>query len=133
MNPPTPPTPGKRPDKPVGARPLVLGNLSLAVGRALGTVVVTVDGTVGEEGRQLLEGVLTDLIEGQGNLTVAVDLRKATIDCAAVIVLGAAAERARGHGGTFIVKAPPADVHAALQATGLDRLMEVLPRREEAS
>jgi anti-anti-sigma factor len=130
---PTPPKPGRRPDRLAGTRPLVLGNLSLAVGRALGTVVVTVKGTVGEEGRRLLEGVLTDLIEGQGNLTVAVDLGKATVDCPAVIMLAAAAERARGHGGTFIVKAPPANVYAALQATGLDRLMEVLPRREEAS
>ena len=62
MNLPTPPKPGRRPDRPAGTRPLVLGNLTLAVGRAMGTVVVTVKGTVGEEGRQLLEGVLTVFI-----------------------------------------------------------------------
>jgi anti-anti-sigma regulatory factor len=130
---PTPQKPGRRPDRPAATRPLVLGNLSLAVGRAMGTVVVTVKGTVGEEGRQLLEGVLTDLIEGQGNLKVAVDLGKATVDPAAVILLGAAAARARGRGGRFIVKGPPAEIQAALQASGLDRLMEVLPRGEAAS
>jgi anti-anti-sigma regulatory factor len=113
----------------VGATPVVLGDLSVVVARALETVVVTVTGTVDVAGRELLETVLEDLIDGQGNLHVAVDLGKADVDGEAVNLLGTAARRSRSVGGTFTVKAPPAAVLGALRADELDGLIEVLPRR----
>src|SRR5687768_9691404 len=46
----------------------------LAISRALGTVVVTVHGRLDGTASRQLDGVLTDLIDGQGNLDVVADL-----------------------------------------------------------
>ena len=102
--------------------------VSLVVGRALGTVVVTVDGALNLEGSELLARVLTDLIEGQGNLAVAVDLGKAVVDPEAVTVFAEAAKRASKRGTKFILEKPPIETHEALQAGGYGDLVEVLPR-----
>lgn len=75
--------------------------LSLAVGRALGTVVVTVDGVLNVDSSKFLARVLGDLIEGQGNLAVAVDLGKAVVDPEAVTVFAEAAQRASRRGAKF--------------------------------
>lgn len=104
--------------------------VSLAVGRAPGTVVVTVDGALDLEGSELLARVLTDLIEGQGNLAVAVDLGKAVVDPTAVRVFAEAATRASKRGTRFILEKPPVETHEALQAGGYGDLVEVLPRLE---
>jgi anti-anti-sigma factor len=104
-------------------------NVSLVVGRGLGTVVVTVEGELDLAGCQLLENVLTDLIEGQGNLTVAVDLSKAIVEPEALMVFIDAARQARRLGSRFVLKEPPTHTHEALQSGGFDDLVEVLPRR----
>jgi anti-anti-sigma regulatory factor len=104
-------------------------NLSLVVGRDLGTVVVTVGGQLSPSGCELLQSVLTDLIEGQGNLTVAVDVGNAIVEPDALLVFIDAARRARRHGARFVVKEPPTGTREALQSSGFDDLVEVLPRR----
>jgi anti-anti-sigma factor len=106
-----------------------LPNLSLVVGRGLGTVVVTVEGELDVAGCRLLEGVLTDLIEGQGNLTVAVDLGKAMVEPEALIVFIDAARQARRRGTKFVLKEPPTETHDALESEGYGETIEVLPRR----
>jgi anti-anti-sigma regulatory factor len=103
-------------------------DLSLVVGRALGTVVVTVDGRLDLPGCQLLERLLADLIEGQGNLAVAVDLVRAIVEPGALAVLVESARRAQLHGTKFILNQPPAGTHEALKAAGHADLVEVLPR-----
>lgn len=81
--------------------------LSYAVGRALGTVVVTVHGDIDLEGSEALERVLDDLVDGQGNRAVAVDLRKARIlSDEALDVFYAIGHRARRRGTSFTVTAP---------------------------
>lgn len=93
---------GPRPGPPPVAEPL-----SYAVGRALGTVVVTVHGHVDVAGSEALERVIDDLVEGQGNRAVAVDLRKATLVSPDVLdVFYAVAHRARRRGTSFTVTAP---------------------------
>ena len=104
--------------------------LSLAVGRALGTVVVTVDGVLNVDSSEFLAGVLSDLIEGQGNLAVAVDLGKAVVDPEAVTVFAEAAQRASRRGARFILEKPPIEAHAAMQARGYIDLIEIRPRPE---
>ena len=104
--------------------------VSLVVGRALGTVVVTVDGALNLDSSELLARVLTDLIEGQGNLAVAVDLGKAIVDPEAVTVFAEAATRASKRGTRFILEKPPVETREALQAGGYGDLVEVLPRPE---
>jgi anti-anti-sigma regulatory factor len=124
--------PGSSPtEQPRGAAACVpdAPNLSLVVGRALGTVVVTVDGDLDLEGCGLLTRLLHDLIDGQGNLAVAVDLGRAEAEADAAPVLVDAARRARLHGTRFIVKEPPAATEQALEASGHGDLVEVLSRR----
>ena len=99
------------------------------VGRALGTVVVTVDGALDLESSELLARVLSDLIEGQGNLAVAVDLGKAVVDSEAVTVFSEAAKRASERGAKFILEKPPIETHEALEAQGYGDLVEVRARR----
>ena len=89
-------------------------SLSVVVGRDLGTVVVTVDGPLDLLGCQLLESVLADLIEGQGNLTVAVDLGGAMVEPEALIVFITAARRAHRHGGKFILIEGPVTTQVPL-------------------
>jgi len=92
-------------------------------------VVVTVDGELNLDSCQLLESLLTDLVEGQGNLAVAVDLARATIEPEAVSLFVEAARRAGLHGTKLVLKALPDDAHDALRSVGLSELVEVLPRR----
>lgn len=103
--------------------------LALVVGRGLGTVVVTVDGELTLAGCARLQNVLTDLIDGQGNLTVVVDLGKAVVEPEALKVFVDAALQARRRGTRFVLNEPPPDTHEALQSGGFDDLVEVMPRR----
>jgi hypothetical protein len=94
----------------------VLPDLSLTVGRGLGMVTVAVAGELSVGGSELLEGVLTDLIEGQGNRTVVVNLEQAVVEPEVLRVFDAAAHAARRRGTTFIVRAPTALDDDALRA-----------------
>jgi anti-anti-sigma regulatory factor len=107
-------------------------NLSLVVGRGLGTVVVTVDGELDLPGCARLRGVLSDLIGGQGNLAVAVDLRKATVEPTALDVFIDAACQARRQGTKFILNQPPTDTHEGLESAGFGDVVEIVPRRAPA-
>ena len=51
---------------------------SIVIGRFRGTVVVTVHGDLGPTRAAHLGLMLTDLIDGQGNLSLVVDLHDAT-------------------------------------------------------
>jgi len=82
---------------------LPINHLSLVVGRALGIIIVTVRGELDSSGCDMLEGMLTDLIDGQGNRKVAVDLAEAIVEPEAQKVFTAAAQRARRRGAEFIV------------------------------
>jgi anti-anti-sigma regulatory factor len=113
---------------PPGAAPNDLPNLDVVIGRGHGSVVVTVEGELDLAGCRLLEGVLTDLIEGQGNLTVAVDLGNAVVEPVAMVVFIEAARQARQLGTKFILKEPPAETQYALQAEGYGEQIEMLPR-----
>lgn len=101
--------------------------LSIAVGRTLGTVVVTVEGELTGDGCRLLERLLVDLIEGQGNLAVAIDLARATVEPEALVLFIAAARRASRRGSKVILKALPSDASEAVRSGGLSRLVEAFP------
>jgi len=109
--------PGSWPPHGDGVRRLT-PNLSLVVGRGPGTVEVTVGGELDLAGCELLQGVLTDLIEGQGNLTVAVDLGRAIVEPEALIVFIEAARQASRRGAKFILNQPPAGAEEKLLTAG---------------
>ena len=63
--------------------PVPLESFSLSIRRVHGKVVVTVSGEMGPSGFLVTERALNDLIQGQGNVNVEVDMRAARIDAAA--------------------------------------------------
>lgn len=96
----------------------------IVIGRYLGTVVVTVHGELEPAQAADLHHALTDLIEGQGNLCVVVDLRDATAaDATQVDGVADVAERADRRGGVMVFSEPPELVVEALGARGLGHLV----------
>lgn len=80
---------------------------SLTVGRELGTVVVAVRGRLDARIAHTLERVLGDLIEGQGNVRVVVDLSEADfVEAELRPVLRVPAEQARRRGAELGVRRP---------------------------
>lgn len=112
---------------PVSAARELGSELSIAVGRTLGTVVVTVEGELTGDGCRLLERLLVDLIEGQGNLAVAIDLARATVEPEALVLFISAARRASRRGSKVILKALPSDASEAMRSGGLSQLVDAFP------
>ena len=82
--------------------------------------MVTVHGELDSEMSTHLGGILADLIDGQGNMSVLVDLHGASAtdpDC--LWMLTEAAERAHRRGGTMRLDGAT-EVNAALELRGLD-------------
>jgi anti-anti-sigma regulatory factor len=101
-------------------QPAVIDRPSITVGRSAGTVVVTVCGELDAKTSKHLGIILADLIDGQGNLSILVDLHEASArdpDC--LWILTEAAERAHRRGATMRLDAA-AEVTSALQLRGLD-------------
>jgi anti-anti-sigma factor len=110
---------------PRAAAPASPDPAKVVVGRYQRTVVVTVHGGLDHPRAANLGHILADLIDGQGNLSLVVDLRDATAAGAAwVSVLAEASERARRRGGAITLSKPPADLDQALHDGGLDYLVD---------
>lgn len=98
--------------------------LSVGIGRALGTVVVTLRGSLDREDGPRLRAALRDLIEHQGNRTVVVDLHELkTLDLMGVRVFGIAAGWARRRGASFRLADPSFAVGRVLRRAGLADLV----------
>lgn len=111
------------------AAPVDGPTFALAIARAMGTVVVTAHGHLDADRGVLLEGVLVDLIEGQGNLEVVLDLRDvAAVDPSSVQVLVAAAAAAADRGGELTFAHASESVIATLAAAGLACVVEASGR-----
>lgn len=99
---------------------------AIVVGRFLGTIVVTLHGNVDLIKAAALAHVLHDLIDGQGNLAVVVDLRDVPwVDGAGVGILTSAASRIETRGGELRLGGPGGAVAEALALSGLGRLINV--------
>lgn len=73
---------------------------SFTISRALGTVVVAVRGPIALDDWSIIDWVLSDIIDAQGNLDVVVDLGDvATLDRTAMPLIVHAARQAHSHGG----------------------------------
>ena len=83
--------------------------------------MVTVCGELDAEKSKHLGVILADLIDGQGNMSILVDLHEASAadpDC--LWMLTEAAERAHRRGATMRLDAAPAEITSALELRGLD-------------
>ncbi len=94
--------------------------LTIAVGRAVGTVVVTVRGEIGEHDAAHLNAILDDLLDEAVKPAVIVDLRHLHhASPSAVAALAAAAALAAERGIAFQVSESTPQVRALLEGSGL--------------
>ena len=97
---------------------------------------MTVHGALDGVGAAHLDLVLTDLIDGQGNLSVVVDLRDLTAtgtDADRLSVFVDAARRAHRHSGVLALSTPPALFDEALERLDADHLVHIAPHVEPAA
>ncbi len=98
--------------------------------RDMGVVVVTAHGRLDATSGAALRAVLVDLIEGQGNLRVVVDLHDASVVEPSIIeVLVAASASAARRRGELTFGDPSDSLLAALKAIGLARAVTQTGRR----
>jgi len=110
-----------------GSEVAPLGGAAIVVGRYQGTVVVTVHGVLDIEKAGQLGGILVDLIDGQGNMSIVVDLHHARAgDADSLWVFADAAERAQRRGASMSLNAPPPIVQNVLQLRGLDDFVGIV-------
>lgn len=101
---------------------------SLVFSRALGQVVVHVRGTLDANTAPALKARLVDIIDGQGNRQVVLDLRKmVAVDAAGLVVLADALKRMDDRGGELLLSGPTSAVAAQLRAVGLDKTFGITP------
>lgn len=100
--------------------------LSLVVGRFRGTVVVTLRGELDAPGSQRLARTLADLVDGQGNLDIVLDVGGlGRVDPGCVDVLAASADNSARRGGRLRVGRANDIVLEALATAGLAPLAGV--------
>lgn len=95
---------------------------SVVIGRRQEAVFVTVRGELGPFDAQQLDRMLADLIDGQGNKSLTVDLRDATPsddEGLTALVIASAAQRAQRRGAVLAISHPPEPIQKALRAYGL--------------
>jgi anti-anti-sigma factor len=102
----------------------------LGISRALGAVVVTVHGALNARTSAMLGDALRELIDGQGNLFVVVDVHDMLVtEPAALRVLAAARRSLEERDGRFLVAAPSQETARALRVRGLGAVIELHPER----
>jgi anti-anti-sigma factor len=75
-----------------------------------------------------LEAGLVDVIDGQGNRQVVLDLRQmAGIDVAGLVVLTDALKRMEDYGGHLLLSGSTASVEDQLRAVGLEKIFGITP------
>ncbi len=108
-----------------GARRTTARAVDIVIGRFQSTVVVTLHGALDPGMSAELGCVLDDLIDGQGNLAVVMDLRDLRrIDCSGVEALRAAARQMAARGGRLRLAGPVGSVLDSLTLSGLASLID---------
>ena len=101
---------------------------SLIFGRALGKVVVGIRGPVDAHTAPELRHRLADLIDGQGNRNLVLDLSGMThVDAAGLSVFVDAHKRMQRIAGQLVFSGPAPSVVGAFASAGLDKIFTVTP------
>ena len=101
---------------------------SLVFGRALGKVIVSIHGPVDADTAPELRHRLRDLIDGQGNRHLVLDLSGTTlVDDAGLAVFIDAHKRMQRIAGELVFSGAPTKVLGTLKAAGLDKVFTVTP------
>ena len=89
-------------------------------------VTVAVRGEVDGASTAVLSGLLLDIVEGQGNLSVALDLSEMTfIDSSGLSMLLDMHRRAVERGGTFVLHNPRPSTARVFEIAGLTRILTI--------
>ena len=103
-------------------------DFSLVFGRALGKVIVSIHGPVDAHTAPELRHRLADLIDGQGNRHLVLDLRGMTrVDPAGLSVFVDAHKRMHRIAGDLVFSGPPPAIVSAFRSSGLDKIFSVTP------
>ncbi len=98
--------------------------------RSLGAVIVTVEGPLDARTAAALGDTLSDLIDGQGNLFLVVDVRAMVVtDVLALAVLTAARHSMEAREGRFLLAGALPVTALALRSGGLGAVIERHPER----
>ena len=101
---------------------------SIVFSRAFAKVVVRVHGVLDADSAPELKDRLADLIDGQGNRQVIMDLRRVSdVDFAGVMVLFDAVMRMEEYGGELLLSGPTSGVAERLRAAGLGEVVLITP------
>ena len=101
---------------------------SLVFGRALGKVVVSIHGPVDARTAPELRDRLRDVIDGQGNRHVVLDLRGTTlVDPAGLTAVVDAHQRMQRIAGELVFSGPSPDLIHAFRSADLDKVFTVTP------
>ena len=99
---------------------------AVAIARAQGSVVLTLVGTLDASGAEWLEHVLVDLVDGQGNRSIALDLcQVGVVDPAVLVLLVSVSGRVLRSGGNLVLRHPSVAVLEGLDRAGLGGALEV--------
>ena len=101
---------------------------SLVSSRVLGVVVIHVQGPLDAGAAPRLRERLVDIIDGQGNRQVVLDLRGMTaVDVAVLLVLVQTLTRMEEYGGELVLSGPTRCVARQLRAAGLHEVFLITP------
>lgn len=104
---------------------------SLVFGRSLGRVVVDISGSLDASTAGQLRHRLADLIEGQGNRQLVLDLKEMTrIDATGLSVFVDAHKRIRRNAGELVLSGASPEVMRVFEAAGLDNVFTLTPAWE---
>ncbi|HEX2048936.1 MAG TPA: STAS domain-containing protein [Acidimicrobiales bacterium] len=99
---------------------------SLGFARRGRSVTVAVHGEVDGSSIAILRGLLLDVVEGQGNLSVDLDLSDMTfIDSAGLTMLLDMHRRALERGGSFVLHNPRPSTVKVFEMVGLSRILTI--------
>ncbi len=101
---------------------------SLAFSRTRGNVVVQVNGSLDVNNAPELDDRLADVIDGQGNHQLVLDISGMThVDSAGLSVLVGALKRLRRSGGELVLSGATGEVALTLESAGLDKVFFMTP------
>lgn len=99
---------------------------SADVSRIDGRVLVQLGGELDACTSPHLRSTLLDLIDGQGNLALVIDLGDLQfMDSTGLSVLVTAVLRSRAHGGDVVLRRPTPATKRLLQVAGMDRVFTI--------
>lgn len=103
-------------------------DFSLVFSRALGKVIVHVHGALDANTAPSLKARLGDIIDGQGNRQVVLDLRRMTcVDADGLFVIADALKHMDDSGGELLLSGPTGEVEDQLRAVGLEKTFGITP------